>query len=187
MKKIDLSTPAKVKYIGSEGNSKFTANQIYDAYFIEYWVGERKSLHVKGNDGKITDFNELADFVVLEDKGNVLNFYEAKVKCITDKFQNVVCGVTKGKEYPVAACQSYTHDSRNCQYCYESFFHLNFPPVFRFYARILTFYVSHKQDTGTERKFVCPRQIRSKNCQFNILSIVFTNSVSEDQRSLRAS
>lgn len=42
MKKIDLSTPAKVKYIGSEGNPKFTVNQIYDAYFIEYWVGERK-------------------------------------------------------------------------------------------------------------------------------------------------
>lgn len=61
---------------------------------------KEKSLHVKGNDGKITDFNELADFVVLEDKGNVLNFYEAKVKCISDKFPDVVCGITKGKEYP---------------------------------------------------------------------------------------
>lgn len=99
-KPIDLSIPAKVKYIGARSNPKFTVDKVYDAFFIEYWEGERTSLHVRGDDGKITDFNPLADFLVLEDKGNVLNFCEARVKCVSDAFPDKIIGVTKGKEYP---------------------------------------------------------------------------------------
>lgn len=56
---------------------------------MEYWQGQRNSLHVRGNDGKITDFNLLEDFVVLSDEDNLLNDYEATVRCITDRYDDI--------------------------------------------------------------------------------------------------
>ncbi len=38
---------------------------------MEYWQGERDSLHVRGEDGEIPDFNPFSDFEVISDEENV--------------------------------------------------------------------------------------------------------------------
>lgn len=100
MNKINFNKPAVVRY-NAKSNRKFTKGKLYEAYFIEHWEGERTSLHVRGNDGTITDFNPLEDFEVISDEGNLLNNYEATVQCITHKYDHLICGITFGKEYKV--------------------------------------------------------------------------------------
>lgn len=98
MNNINFNKPAVVRY-NAKSNRKFTKGKLYEAYFIEYWEGERTSLHVRVNDGTITDFNPLEDFEVISDEGNLLNDYEATVQCITHKYDHLMCCVTFGKEY----------------------------------------------------------------------------------------
>lgn len=98
MNNINFNKPAVVRY-NTKSNRKFTKGKLYEAYFIEYWEGERTSLHVRGNDGTITDFNPLEDFEVISDEGKLLNNYEATVQCITHKYDHFMCCVTFGKEY----------------------------------------------------------------------------------------
>ena len=60
-----------------------------------FWKGTCiTSLHVKGEDGQISDFIPICDFDIIEDRDDVLNTYEATVKCITQW-----CNLTYGKEY----------------------------------------------------------------------------------------
>lgn len=98
MNNINFNKPAVVKYI-AKSNHKFTKGKLYKAYFIEYWEGERTSLHVRGNDGTITDFNHLEDFEIISDEGNLLNNYEATVQCITHQYDHLICGITFREEY----------------------------------------------------------------------------------------
>lgn len=97
---------------------------MYEAYFIEYWEGERTSLHVRGNDSTITDFNHLEDFEIISDEGNLLNNYKATVQCITHKYDHLICGITFGKEYKVIGRDSDGHylvlDESNCCYFYPN-------------------------------------------------------------------
>lgn len=106
MNKINFNKPAVVRY-NAKSNCKFTKGKLYEVYFIEYWEGERTSLHVRGNDGTITDFNHLED-------------YEATVQCITHEYDHLICGITFGKEYKVIGRDSDGHnlvlDESN--YCY---------------------------------------------------------------------
>lgn len=73
--------PAIVRYEGQTGK-KFTHGKCYEAFFLEYWEGKRDSLHVRGDDGRVTDFNPFEDFTVISDERNLLNTYEAIVRCI---------------------------------------------------------------------------------------------------------
>ncbi len=98
--------PAVVRFIGDEHRYLtedmyyiFNKNKCYDAYFLEYWQGTRKSLHVKGNDGEIRDFIPYEDFQLVKDEYNVLNLYEADVKCITDEYDNKLFDLNKGGIY----------------------------------------------------------------------------------------
>lgn len=90
--------PAIVQYT-AKSNKKFIYGHQYEAYFLEYWEGHRTSLHVRGNDGRVTDFNPFEDFRVLSDPDNLLNTNEAVVRCITHKFDDLIAGLTYGKEY----------------------------------------------------------------------------------------
>ena len=90
--------PAIVQYT-AKSNKKFTHGRQYEAYFLEYWEGQRTSLHVRGNDGRVTDFNPFKDFRVLSDPDNLLNTYEAVVRCITHEYDDLLMGLTYGKEY----------------------------------------------------------------------------------------
>lgn len=65
------------KSCSGSNNYKFIKNGLYNAYFLEFWQGERKSLHIKGEDNKIDDFVSLDDFEIVSDEDNVLNQYEA--------------------------------------------------------------------------------------------------------------
>ena len=120
-----MRKPAKVKFIGIPSQYKvgckvspymycrdckltnctdktfnnFENGKIYNAYFLEYWQGNRDSLHVKGENGEIEDFIPLSDFEVLEDIDDVLNTKEASVRCITHKYDNKLFDLTYGKEY----------------------------------------------------------------------------------------
>jgi len=118
--------PAIVEYRGVS-NEKFTNGQMYEAYFLEYWEGVRDSLHVRGNDGRVTDFNPFEDFVVISDEDNLLNAYEATVKCITHRYDDLIGGLTYGKEY-IAIGRDKTgmllvkDDSACCYFYYPSDF-----------------------------------------------------------------
>lgn len=90
--------PAIVRYKGAKSN-KFVREKLYEAFFLEYWEGERNSLHVRGEDGEITDFNLFSDFEVISDEDNLLNNYEAAVRCLTHEYENAVSELTYGKEY----------------------------------------------------------------------------------------
>ena len=90
MNNINFNKPAVVRY-NAKSNCKFTKGKLYEAYFIEYWEGERTSLHVRGNDGTITNFNHLEDFEIISDEGNLLNDYEATIQCITHKYDHLIC------------------------------------------------------------------------------------------------
>lgn len=85
------------------GNYKFVYGKLYNAYFLEYWQGNRTSLHIKGEDGKIDDFVPLEDFEIVLDEDNVLNTYVAVVKFIShendDKSFGLAYGLSYGKEY----------------------------------------------------------------------------------------
>lgn len=100
MNKINFNKPAVVRY-NAKSNCKFTKGKLYEVYFIEYWEDERTSLHVRGNDGTITDFNHLEDFEIISDEGKLLKDYEATVQCITHEYDHLICGITFGKEYKV--------------------------------------------------------------------------------------
>jgi len=90
--------PAVVKYNGID-NDRFTHGHLYDAYFLEYWEGKRDSMHVRGDDGDITDFNHFEDFSIVSDEDNLLNDYEAIVRSISHKTDEIIGGLTFGKEY----------------------------------------------------------------------------------------
>lgn len=77
----------------------FAVGKLYPAYFLEFWQGERTSLHVKNNLGEITDFNHLEDFEVVKDVDDVLNTKEAIVRCITHKFDDKLFDLNCGNEY----------------------------------------------------------------------------------------
>ncbi|WP_288868414.1 hypothetical protein [uncultured Parvimonas sp.] len=86
--------PAEVVYIGYS-TKEFTNGKMYEAFFVEYWQGERRSLHVRNNFGEITDFNPFEDFEIVSDIDNLLNFHEAIVKCINDSdFSDIEYGKT---------------------------------------------------------------------------------------------
>ena len=97
MNNINFNKPAVVRY-NAKSNRKFTKGKLYEAYFIEYWEGERTSLHVRGNVSTITDFNHLEDFEIISNEGKLLNDYEATVQCITYEYDHLICGITFGKE-----------------------------------------------------------------------------------------
>ena len=91
--------PAIVEYQG-RSSKKFTKGKQYEAFFLEYWEGVRNSLHVRGNDGRVTDFNPFEYFALISDDDNLLNDYEATVKCITRRFEDIAgCHLIYGKEY----------------------------------------------------------------------------------------
>lgn len=90
--------PAIVEYKGIS-NEKFTNGQRYEAFFLEYWEGVRDSLHVRGNDGRVTDFNPFEDFIVISDDDNLLNDFEATVRCTTHRLDDLIGGLTFGEEY----------------------------------------------------------------------------------------
>ena len=95
--------PAIVRYI-RRSNKNFTKGKQYEAFFIEYWEGVRNSLHVRNNDGVITDFNPLEDFEIVSDEDHVLNNHEAIVRCITHKHEDLISGLLFGKEYIAIGC-----------------------------------------------------------------------------------
>ena len=90
--------PAIVRHIGT-GNQDFTFGKQYEAFFLEYWQGERNSLHVRNDSGVIFDFNPFEDFEVIADEDNVLNLHEAIVRCRTHKYDDMIDGLRFGKEY----------------------------------------------------------------------------------------
>ena len=90
--------PAIVEYKGIS-NEKFTNGHRYEAFFLEYREGVRDSLHVRGNDGRVTDFNPFEDFIVISDDDNLLNDFEATVRCITHRLDDLIGGLTYGEEY----------------------------------------------------------------------------------------
>ena len=77
----------------------FAGGRCYEAFFLEYWEGERNSLHVRGNDGEIHDFIPFEDFEVISDADHVLNDYEAIVRCITHDYDDELFDLTYGKTY----------------------------------------------------------------------------------------
>lgn len=90
--------PAIVCYNGYT-NKKFTHGKTYEAFFLEYWEGVRDSLHVRGDNGEITDFNHFEDFTVVSDEDNLLNEYEAIVRCVTHDYDDDLLDLNYGKEY----------------------------------------------------------------------------------------
>lgn len=94
---------AIVKY-KAESTELFTKDQTYKAYFVEYWQGKRDSLHVEANDGKIHDFVCLEDFDIIEDAYNVLNMFEAEVRCITHRYDDELLELNYGKVYKAIGC-----------------------------------------------------------------------------------
>lgn len=78
---------------------QFIFGHLYNAYFLEYWQGERTSLHVKGEDGEVSDFNPIEDFEIIEDCDNVLNTHEAIVRCNTHDYDEDLFELTYGHEY----------------------------------------------------------------------------------------
>ncbi len=95
--------PAIVKYVGKD-TQKFTNGKQYEAYFLEYWQGVRNSLHVRNDSGVITDFNPFEEFEIISDTDNVLNLYEAIIRCITHKYDDMIMGLRYGKEYKAIGC-----------------------------------------------------------------------------------
>ena len=96
-------SPAIVQYTGNS-NKQFTKGKQYEAFFVEYRQGVRNSLHVRNNSGEITDFNRFEVFEVISDEDNVLNSYEALVRCITHKFNDIISGLRYEKEYKAIGC-----------------------------------------------------------------------------------
>lgn len=115
--------PAIVRYKG-DNNEKFTKGKEYEAFFVEYWEGKRNSLHVRGNDGIITDFNPFEDFEVVSDEDNLLNDYEAVVRCIVHDYEDTISGLSYGTEYKAIGCDKdglfLVKDNSECCYFYPA-------------------------------------------------------------------
>lgn len=94
-------TPAKVRYIGSASKRRksFTAGNLYDAFFVEYWEGVRNSLHVRNDEEEIVDFVPLEAFEIISDPDGLLEMREARVRCVTRRFEDCWYGVHFGREY----------------------------------------------------------------------------------------
>ncbi len=124
---MDNKEPAIVRYDGpSDGkqtHGKFTRGCYYQAFFLEYWEGERNSLHVRGDDGKITDFNKFEYFTVISDKDNLLNTYEAVVLCTTHAYDDELFDIKFGKTYKAIGRDKngmyLVMDESYCCYFYE--------------------------------------------------------------------
>ena len=99
----EVDKHAIVRYI-AESTELFTKGQTYKAFFIEYWQGKRDSLHVKANDGKIHDYVHFGNFEIIEDVNNVLNMYEAEVKCITHDYDDELLEIKYGQVYKAIGC-----------------------------------------------------------------------------------
>ena len=101
--KKEIEKYAIVRY-KAKTTKLFTAGQTYKAFFLEYWQGKRDSLHVEANDGKIHDFIVLEDFEIIEDTHNVLNMFEAEVKCITHDYDDDLLELNYGTVYKAIGC-----------------------------------------------------------------------------------
>lgn len=114
--------PAIVQYNGIS-NQKFTYGEKYEAFFLEYWEGVRDSLHVRGNDGLVTDFNKFEDFTVISDEDNLLNNYEAVVRCVTHDYDDELFDLNYGAEYKAIGRDKdgmyLVMDESYCCYFYE--------------------------------------------------------------------
>jgi hypothetical protein len=121
---IDMK-PAIVRYEGkSEGSKgKFTHGKCYEAFFLEYWEGVRDSLHVRGDDGLVTDFNKFEDFTVISDDDNLLNDYEAIVRCVTHDYDDELFDLNYDVEYKAIGRDKdgmyLVMDESYCCYFYE--------------------------------------------------------------------
>ena len=117
-----MSKPAIVQYNGTS-NQKFTHGKKYEAFFLEYWEGVRDSLHVRGNDGLVTDFNKFDDFTVISDEDNLLNNYEAIVRCVTHAYDDELFDLNYGSEYKAIGRDKdgmyLVMDESYCCYFYE--------------------------------------------------------------------
>lgn len=113
--------PAIVRYEGQTGK-KFTHGKCYEAFFLEYWEGVRDSLHVRGDDGRMTDFNHFEDFTVISDEDKLLNNYEAIVRCVNPDDDDDF-GLKFGHEYKVIGRDKdglfLVMDETSCCYFYE--------------------------------------------------------------------
>lgn len=72
--------------------------KLYNAYFLEYWQGERTGLHVKCENGEIDDYFNINDFEIISDPDGILNYNEATVRCITHRYEETGC-LEFGKTY----------------------------------------------------------------------------------------
>lgn len=99
--------PAIVRYIGKTNNG-FTNGKEYEAFFVEYWGDVRNNLHVRDNSGEITNWNQFEEFEVISDEDNVLNLYEARVRCIAYKYKSPMLFELKyGSEYIAIGCDKH--------------------------------------------------------------------------------
>lgn len=99
---------------------QFIYGNLYNAYFLEYWQGDRTSLHVKGEDGEIDDFNPIEDFEIVSDEDNVLNTHEAIVRCITHEYDDELFDLNYGNEYKAIGfdCNGLYLVMDECHDCY---------------------------------------------------------------------
>ena len=104
--------PAIVRFIGepnggkAQTKGKFTVGKTYEAFFLEYWESERNALHVRGDDGEITYFNQYEFFEKVSDEDNLLNEHEAIVRCITHAFDDELLELKYGREYKAIGINS---------------------------------------------------------------------------------
>lgn len=54
---------------------------------------------INADHGQVTDFNPFEDFKVIEDEDDLINDHEATVRCVTRRLDNIIGGLTYGKEY----------------------------------------------------------------------------------------
>ena len=104
--------PAVVRFIGNSNSveihteGEFTPGMLYDAFFLEYWESSRDALHVRDDNGKITYFNHFGYFSVISDEDNLLNDYEAIVRCVTHEFDDEFLDLKYGQEYKAIGVNS---------------------------------------------------------------------------------
>ena len=121
---IDMK-PAIVRYTGDAENDqgKFTKGAEYEAYTVEYWEGTRDALVAKDDEGMITTFNSADNFLVVSDPDNVLNDFEATVRCISNGFDEVF-EMKYGSEYIATGMDQdgyyLVKDETGCSYYYSA-------------------------------------------------------------------
>lgn len=99
--------PAIVRYIGITNND-FTNGKEYEAFFVEYWDNVRDNLHVRNNSGEISNWNRIDDYEIVSDEDNVLNSYEAAVRCINVKYKSpMLFDLQYGCEYTAIGCDKH--------------------------------------------------------------------------------